>query len=329
MLRSVELDAIRRIAAAVAEASSQQERASEVLDALSSIVPYAAAQIAGWDEHTATHTTVASRGYSPATIAAANGPRYRRDRVWEVLEHGSDAVFWHDCPFDRRDSEFYVTAIESSGFHEGATVLLRNPAGGYAGMLMASFETSTAPADFVRDSLGTTAALLLPLVDRLAAGRRLAAITWPGRDSAALDAEHGWVLLNGDRLPSQGLLDTARYSLESRAGAPIRFLWRDETARGRSRRIKPVRVSLVPLRDEICRAVVSWETVDLPYGLTNRELDVLAAMTEGLSNAEIAQRLHTSTRTITTHVEHILIKFGVSTRTAAALRAEREGLVES
>ncbi|MDZ7917453.1 MAG: LuxR C-terminal-related transcriptional regulator [Rhodococcus sp. (in: high G+C Gram-positive bacteria)] len=74
---------------------------------------------------------------------------------------------------------------------------------------------------------------------------------------------------------------------------------------------------------------MSWRREPLPHGLTRRELDVLAILVTGASNAAIAQALSTSTRTVTTHVEHILAKLSVSTRTAAALVAEREGLLSA
>jgi branched-chain amino acid transport system substrate-binding protein len=56
----------------------------------------------------------------------------------------------------------------------------------------------------------------------------------------------------------------------------------------------------------------------LPAGLTPRELDVLTLTACGLSNAEIAGRLHTSSRTVSTHVEHILGKLGQASRAGAA-----------
>jgi DNA-binding CsgD family transcriptional regulator len=58
-----------------------------------------------------------------------------------------------------------------------------------------------------------------------------------------------------------------------------------------------------------------------PAGLTERQLDVLALLPEGLTNAEIAQRLVVSTRTVDHHVSAILTKLGVATRQEAARRA--------
>jgi DNA-binding CsgD family transcriptional regulator len=58
-----------------------------------------------------------------------------------------------------------------------------------------------------------------------------------------------------------------------------------------------------------------------PLGLSRRETEVLAWVTEGKRNGEIATILGASNRTIDKHVERILQKLGVESRTAAASRA--------
>jgi predicted ATPase/DNA-binding CsgD family transcriptional regulator len=61
--------------------------------------------------------------------------------------------------------------------------------------------------------------------------------------------------------------------------------------------------------------------------LSSRELDVLRLVAAGYSSREIADALFISPRTATTHVEHILAKLGVNSRSAAVAVAMREGLV--
>ncbi len=58
-----------------------------------------------------------------------------------------------------------------------------------------------------------------------------------------------------------------------------------------------------------------------PAGLTDRELEVLALLAEGLTNAEIAERLVVSPRTAEHHVAAVLRKLGAPTRREAARRA--------
>jgi DNA-binding NarL/FixJ family response regulator len=55
-----------------------------------------------------------------------------------------------------------------------------------------------------------------------------------------------------------------------------------------------------------------------PAGLTAREAEVLEVLREGHTNAEIAERLFLSPRTVDHHVSSILAKLGVSSRAAAA-----------
>jgi DNA-binding NarL/FixJ family response regulator len=61
-------------------------------------------------------------------------------------------------------------------------------------------------------------------------------------------------------------------------------------------------------------------------GLTSREQEVLHLLTERYTNPEIAERLNVGTRTIQTHVSHILQKLGVNNRREAARAARRLGL---
>ena len=51
--------------------------------------------------------------------------------------------------------------------------------------------------------------------------------------------------------------------------------------------------------------------------LTSRELDVLRLLVQGLSDAQIAEKLVVSRRTVTTHLTTIYSKFGVNSRSAA------------
>ena len=61
--------------------------------------------------------------------------------------------------------------------------------------------------------------------------------------------------------------------------------------------------------------------------LTSREREVLQALAEGLSDKEIAQRLHVGVGTVHSHVANILSKLEVSSRLQALVFAVRYGLV--
>lgn len=63
------------------------------------------------------------------------------------------------------------------------------------------------------------------------------------------------------------------------------------------------------------------------YGLTERELDVLSLMVEGLTNPEIAEKLVITRATTKAHVHSILQKLCAASRTQATAMALKEGLV--
>ena len=63
-----------------------------------------------------------------------------------------------------------------------------------------------------------------------------------------------------------------------------------------------------------------------PAGLTARQLEVLALLADGLTNAEIAERLVVSPRTVEHHVAAVLTKLGAASRRDAARRASELGL---
>jgi DNA-binding CsgD family transcriptional regulator len=55
-----------------------------------------------------------------------------------------------------------------------------------------------------------------------------------------------------------------------------------------------------------------------PSGLSNRELEVVRLVADGLANKAIAAQLHLSVRTVESHVRHVLAKAGLSNRTQLA-----------
>ena len=89
------------------------------------------------------------------------------------------------------------------------------------------------------------------------------------------------------------------------------------------------------LRSELAEAGVNnvprgptRATRDNPFGLTARQLEVLRHLSDGMTNAEIADRLFVSSRTVDHHVSAILGKLGAGSRSDAASMARDAGLLD-
>ena len=80
------------------------------------------------------------------------------------------------------------------------------------------------------------------------------------------------------------------------------------------------------VQHHVLAALTEPAAAELPDGLTPREAEVLALIAEGLTNAEIAERLVVSAATVKTHVNHIFAKAGVRDRAQAVVYAYANGL---
>jgi two-component system, NarL family, response regulator LiaR len=64
-----------------------------------------------------------------------------------------------------------------------------------------------------------------------------------------------------------------------------------------------------------------------PVALTHREIQVIALAAGGRGNKEIARELALSVESVKTYMAHVMAKFGVTSRTRAAVAAFRSGLI--
>jgi NarL family two-component system response regulator LiaR len=112
------------------------------------------------------------------------------------------------------------------------------------------------------------------------------------------------------------------------AGA-IGYLLKDVSADELAQAIRAAHAGRATLSPEAAQALV--ETANQPpapgLDLTERELEVLALMVEGLNNTQIAGRLSVSSSTIKSHVSNILSKLGVASRTEAVTLALRKHIL--
>ncbi|MGW6456368.1 response regulator transcription factor [Streptomyces sp. NPDC055078] len=119
-----------------------------------------------------------------------------------------------------------------------------------------------------------------------------------------------------------------------RAGARG-YLTKDADAGEIVRAIRDVMAGRAGLSPHVQRRLLERVTAEpkpsqpkLPDGLTGREGEVLALIADGLTNAEIACRLHISTATVKTHINNLFAKAGIHDRAQAVRYAYREGLAQ-
>lgn len=114
------------------------------------------------------------------------------------------------------------------------------------------------------------------------------------------------------------------------AGA-MGYLLKDISAIELARAIRQAVAGQTTLALEATQALVEAQ-VQAPraaYDLTDRELEVLALLAEGLNNRQIAQKLYLSHNTIKSHISNILMKMGASGRVEAVAQALKRGLLPS
>ncbi|HSK67237.1 MAG TPA: response regulator transcription factor [Anaerolineales bacterium] len=117
-----------------------------------------------------------------------------------------------------------------------------------------------------------------------------------------------------------------------KAGA-LGYLLKDSSPQELLQAIRNVHRGEASLHPTIARKLMRElnQTPSLPPTtdpLTEREVDVLKHVAQGLSNDEIAEKLVVSERTVRTHVSHILDKLHLANRTQMALYAVREGIAK-
>jgi DNA-binding CsgD family transcriptional regulator len=87
------------------------------------------------------------------------------------------------------------------------------------------------------------------------------------------------------------------------------------------------RITAVARRGRISLGIEDERAPSAPFGLTDREYEVLRLLVDGLSNREIGAELSISPKTAGVHISNILRKLAVPTRAAAASAAHRHHLL--
>lgn len=125
--------------------------------------------------------------------------------------------------------------------------------------------------------------------------------------------------------------DTDKVFPAVRAGA-LGYILKDALPQEIITAIRDIHAGRVYFHQAIARILFHGSAAQLDQGqipsepLTEREIEVLKIVAQGLSNEEIAEKLVISHSTVGVHIGHIMEKLAVSNRTQAALYALRNGL---
>jgi DNA-binding CsgD family transcriptional regulator len=305
------------------------DRASALLAALRSAVPFDAAWIGSSDTHSGRYTSLASvdladeiacffGGAAVAQDVAAGGERVGMPVSRSNLFcPASDLATWFDC-------------LAPAGMHESLSVGLAAQGGRHIGLLILLFKSTSLSSRTTRRRLAALAPSMAHGIDPMSCLLSTARVV-PGvtagtvlRDDGLTEALPG---LQGDPLLAAGSPVLALAC--QRLGDGLlhsSFLW---PLGGTFAPDGHARITVVAAPEDVPTALIGMALMSPSenlHGLTPRELEVLGLVTDGCSNQEIAQTLFVAPRTVAAHIEHLLVKLEVRTRTTAAVRAEREGL---
>lgn len=319
----------RLLASAGVAAGSRAPRsqvAEELIAEFHAVAPYDAMQISLFDPFAQCHRTVANEGYADRIIEYLDTEYAGRDLGFQEIVNERRPMRMCDTSFEYRESYSYVHYWGAEGYRDGMTTALFADDGRYVGMAC----VSTAEEGVLTDEVRDFTALLSPV---------LGAAFDPFVDVAGWldDTAQGRRLMiraDGAVLEPQGEAATPAVAVETvvgiaqamqRAGQPVRRgLVAGPT--GALVEVHLVRTS-APRLDTAPVVLATLADAGQPFGLTPRETEVLRHLIAGGSNREIANALGLAQRTVATHVEHLLEKLGVDTRTAATGHAIEHGLV--
>jgi DNA-binding NarL/FixJ family response regulator len=124
------------------------------------------------------------------------------------------------------------------------------------------------------------------------------------------------------------LVPSASVAAPAIAAGARALLPRETSGAALAAAVRAVRAGLVVVDPSFASSLIPTRERDpLAEELTAREQEVLQQLSLGLSNKEIAAKMHISDHTVKFHVNAILSKLGVTSRTEAVVQAARRGLV--
>lgn len=318
-----------QLAEIAARAGPVHDRAQAMLDELHDHIPFDGAWMALAERGGTTYSSVASTDLDDSSFRNLSSPQMAHAIEMTGADRERTPTSLSDLPSSSGDLRTWAECLLTAGFREALSVGLFEDGGRHVGFMTVLFRSAEPPSQARRRRLAR-------LVPELAAGidpvRSLAASAAfdRARAGAVLLPDHGVAHLPGlsdDELLTSGsaLIDAARDAIDEGLNYAS-FLWPAGSSQAPDGHVRVTALACERALGAVaCGVVVLSPAVDL-RGLTPRELEVLGHLIEGCSNLEIARALAVAPRTVAAHIEHILIKLDATSRTLAAVRAERAGL---
>jgi DNA-binding CsgD family transcriptional regulator len=304
------------------------ERAAAMLEPLHRLLPFDGAWLALRDDGRRGHRSLVSTGWDRDTAAYLDGPVVIDEIEQLGMAHTHTPMRVADFPAPASEFRVWAECLLPAGFHEGIGMCLFAPDGRHLGLLGLFTASPTVPSDATRDLLAALGPTLAQAIDPLRSAAAAARTVHSATAAVILTRTGGVQPLPG--LPDNPALRPGSPVLaiagELLDGPQTSFLLPAPAEPGGFLRVTVLDVPEDPLPPHDLNAIVVLSPCGDLHGLTRRELEVLGLLIAGQHNAEAAQRLFVTPRTIATHIEHILTKLDADSRALAAVRAQRRGL---
>jgi DNA-binding CsgD family transcriptional regulator len=319
------MEVVGRVAAVASEQAPQAARASAVIEELRKIIPFDAAEINTLHPISGEVTPLANVGYESDVLEHLHSQRFTELMKALALPITGRPVRMKDLPGDPFDNWAVGDVLVPAGYSEGLTMCLRTTDGRVTGVINLSTTSPEHPSDIAKDAISSLCSVLANMADQTQSGKWLSMLIGSGQTAVGISNDGNPIAIPG--LPGHDLFQPGSELISyAHKNASMNswssFIWPQNLNDDMFR----IRVMPCSGENQPMSAVISLDVADVGP-LTHRELEVLTLAANGLSNLEIGAALQISSRTVGSHIEHILDKLGAPNRAAAAARAITEGLI--
>lgn len=272
-----------------------------------------AVAISHFNPTTHSHRTLCSFGYSDTTLDHLNNWFVKHDKVYHYMKKVDNRPLrWKEMPFPYRETFSAKNVFIPAGYEEGVTVCLYNKKNLYTGALHISSEYPIFPCDKSMSLIYSMQNIIGSSIDFF----DMSEIPSPIYSVIFEKLEGNQYVCN--RIPNEKEISYLVNKIDTIgvSNIPTKFFYAFKS-----------KCYLVQKKEFTNLVLLNIFTNELPYLLTFREIEVASLMMDGLTNVEIGERLQITRKTVAHHVSSIIQKLNSKTRTQAAIKIQREGLI--